>query len=50
MLKTLLLDYLFFLKHRKRFWLLPYLLILLGLGIVAYIADDSAIAPLIYAD
>jgi hypothetical protein len=37
-----------FLNKRKKFWLLPIIVILLGLGIVTVIAGGSAIAPFIY--
>ena len=37
-----------FLKHRKKFWLLPIILILLGFGVLIVLASGSAIAPFIY--
>jgi len=37
-----------FLRHRKKFWLLPIILILMGLGVVILLASTSAIAPFIY--
>ncbi len=37
-----------FLKFRKKFWLLPIILILLLLGFVLVSAGSSAIAPFIY--
>lgn len=37
-----------FLKHRKKFWLLPLILILLGFGALIVFAGGSAIAPFIY--
>jgi hypothetical protein len=36
-----------FLKHNKKWWLLPVILILLGLGLLV-ILGSSAIAPFIY--
>lgn len=37
-----------FLKHRKKFWLLPIILILLGFGVLIVLASGTAIAPFIY--
>jgi hypothetical protein len=37
-----------FLKQRKKFWLLPLIVILLGFGILIVFASGSAIAPFIY--
>jgi hypothetical protein len=37
-----------FLSQRKKFWLLPVILILLGLGVIMVFASGSAIAPFIY--
>jgi hypothetical protein len=37
-----------FLKERKKFWLLPIILILLLLGALIVFTQGSAIAPFIY--
>jgi competence protein ComGC len=37
-----------FLKTRKKFWLLPTLIMLLLIGLLIMIAGGSAIAPFIY--
>lgn len=37
-----------FLKHRKKFWLLPLIMILVGFGTLIALASGSAIAPFIY--
>ncbi|HTZ58172.1 MAG TPA: DUF5989 family protein [Acidobacteriaceae bacterium] len=37
-----------FLKSRKKFWLLPLIVILLGFGTLIVLASGSAIAPFIY--
>jgi len=37
-----------FLKARKKFWLLPLVLILLVLGVVIVLTANSALAPFIY--
>ncbi len=38
-----------FLSQRKKFWLLPMILILLGFGAIIVFAAGSAIAPFIYS-
>jgi hypothetical protein len=37
-----------FLKHRKKFWLLPLVVVLLLFGILVVLASTTAIAPFIY--
>ena len=37
-----------FLNQRKKFWLLPIIVILLGFGAMVALASGSAIAPFIY--
>lgn len=37
-----------FMKERKKFWLLPIILILLALGALIVLTQGSAIAPFIY--
>jgi hypothetical protein len=37
-----------FLKARKKFWLLPIIIIMLLLGTLLVVAQGSAIAPFIY--
>jgi hypothetical protein len=37
-----------FLRWRKRFWLIPVIIILLLLGILIVVAESSAVAPFIY--
>ncbi|MDM7915924.1 MAG: DUF5989 family protein [Candidatus Eisenbacteria bacterium] len=38
-----------FLRERKKFWLLPVILMLLVLGVFVILSGSSAIAPFIYA-
>jgi hypothetical protein len=38
-----------FLKFRKRYWLLPIVLVLLLLGALIVFTQTSAVAPFIYA-
>ncbi len=40
-------EFLNFLKHNKKWWLLPVLLILLGLGLLIFLSGTAA-APFIY--
>jgi hypothetical protein len=42
-------DFWCFLKDRKKFWLLPLILVLLLFGILMVLTGGSAIAPFIYA-
>lgn len=37
-----------FMKARKKFWLAPIILIMLGLGALIVLAQGSAVAPFIY--
>jgi len=37
-----------FLKSRKKFWLLPIIVIMLLLGLLLVVAQGSAFAPFIY--
>jgi hypothetical protein len=41
-------DLWLFLKERKKFWLLPVVLILLLLGVLIVFGGSSALAPFIY--
>lgn len=44
----LMIDLLGFLRERKKFWLLPILVVLVTLGALLVFAQGSAIAPFIY--
>lgn len=37
-----------FLKERKKFWLLPMIIVLLLLGVILVLAGGTAVAPFIY--
>ena len=37
-----------FMKHRKKYWLLPIILVLLAVGALIVLTQGSAIAPFIY--
>ncbi len=37
-----------FLKVRKKFWLLPIIIVMLLLGVLIVLAQGSAVAPFVY--
>jgi competence protein ComGC len=37
-----------FMKARKKFWLLPIIIVMLLLGVLIVLAQGSAVAPFIY--
>ncbi len=37
-----------FMKHNKKFWLAPILIVLVMIGILLVVAGSSALAPFIY--
>jgi hypothetical protein len=41
-------DLWLFVKERKKFWLVPVIVVLLALGIIIVFGGSSAIAPFIY--
>ena len=47
-MKELLMEFFAFLSERKKFWLMPIILILLLLGALIVFTQTSAIAPFIY--
>ncbi len=46
--QSLILEFMAFLKHEKKWWLLPLILLLLGLGALLVFAEGSVLAPFIY--
>jgi len=42
-------EFLQFLKVRKKYWLLPIVLMMLALGALMVLTEGSALAPFIYA-
>lgn len=38
-----------FLKHRKKYWLLPLVVLLVALGLLIVLSSNSAAAPFIYS-
>lgn len=47
-MRTFLLEFISFLRARKKFWLVPILLVVLLMGVLVVFAQSSAIAPFIY--
>jgi hypothetical protein len=47
--QSIIIEFWEFLKVRKRYWLLPIVLVLLLFGALIVFAESSAIAPFIYA-
>ncbi|MCL5992400.1 MAG: DUF5989 family protein [Bacteroidetes bacterium] len=41
-------DLIGFLKERKKFWLIPAIVILLLIGVLVVLTSGSAVAPFIY--
>ena len=41
-------DFFLFLKERKKYWLLPIILVLALFGILIVLSQGSAVAPFIY--
>jgi hypothetical protein len=41
-------DFLLYLKVRKKYWLLPILLMLVALGALIFVAHGSAFSPFVY--
>ncbi|MGC9342582.1 MAG: DUF5989 family protein [Bacteroidales bacterium] len=41
-------DFWGYLKHRKRWWLLPVIIVLLIFGVLIVLSSGSAVAPFIY--
>ena len=46
---TIMLEFWDFLKQRKKFWLLPIVLVMLLLSALIVLTQGSAVAPFIYA-
>ena len=46
---SILAEFWIFLRERKKFWLLPLVLVLLLLGLVIVLTANSAVAPFIYS-
>jgi len=47
--QSIIVEFWEFLKVRKRYWLLPVVIVLFLLGAIVVFTESSAIAPFIYA-
>ncbi|MDC1538279.1 DUF5989 family protein [Pelagibacteraceae bacterium] len=45
---SFLIEFFKFLKHRKKYWLLPILIVLVLFGSLIILTQGSAVAPFIY--
>jgi Family of unknown function (DUF5989) len=48
-MRSLLFELWLYTKARKKYWLLPFILLLLALGVITIVTESSSIAPFIYA-
>lgn len=46
---SILAEFWGFLKHRKKWWLTPIVIMLLLLGVLVVLSEGSAVAPFVYA-
>jgi hypothetical protein len=46
---SIMMEFWQFLKVRKKYWLLPIVIMLLALGTLMILTEGSALAPFIYA-
>lgn len=44
-----LVDLWLFMKERKKFWLLPIIIVLLVMGVLIVLGGSSALAPFVYS-
>lgn len=47
-MSSLIKEFWQFIKHEKKWWLLPMIMVLLLVGIIIVFAETSAIAPFLY--
>lgn len=45
---SILKEYWKFIKYKKKFWLIPIMVILLLIGLLLFLSEGSVLAPLIY--
>lgn len=46
--QSLIRDFIAFIKHEKKWWLVPLLIILLLVSVLMFFAQSSPLAPFIY--
>jgi hypothetical protein len=49
LIMSFLKEFMLFLKERKKFWLIPLIIILLFMGLIVLVGGGSALAPFIYS-
>ncbi len=45
---SFLMDFWSFMRERKKFWMLPIMIVILGIGGLLVLSQGSAVAPFIY--
>lgn len=45
---SIFVEFLQFLRHRKKWWLIPVVVVLVLLGLLLVLSEGSALAPFIY--
>ncbi|WPU95568.1 DUF5989 family protein [Mucilaginibacter sabulilitoris] len=45
----IIIEFLSFLKYRRKYWLWPLFFIMISLGLIVVLAHGSAIGPLLYS-
>lgn len=48
-MRTMLSELWFYVKERKKYYLFPFILLLLALGAITVVTEGSSVAPFIYA-
>jgi len=48
-MRSLLAELWFYTRARKKYWLLPFIFLLLALGAITIVTESSSFAPFIYA-
>ena len=46
--QSLIREFFLFIKHEKKWWLIPLILVLLAVGFVMVFASSSPLAPFLY--
>lgn len=46
---SIMVEFWVFLKHRKKWWLTPIIVMLFLLGVLIVLSEGSAVAPFVYA-
>jgi len=45
---SIFIEFLQFLKHRKKWWLIPIVVVLVLLGVLLVLSEGSVLAPFVY--